>query len=166
MRFEILQRGLACRLPSIVISLVGLLAVAPRGAGAQTSLAADSAAALAVFRENIDAIHKRDHARYLATYLHTPELTRGGLRGLDRGWLGWSARTDTVPAWPDTLIATEMRVAPLGPGVVYGVYRYRGINGGVASVGVSERVFVKALEGWRIAFTASYPDTLPPPDRP
>ena len=71
-----------------------------------------------------------------------------------------------MPAWPDTLIATEMRVAPLGPGVVYGVYRYRGINGGVASVGVSERVFVKALEGWRIAFTASYPDTLPPPDRP
>ncbi|MFN0177789.1 MAG: hypothetical protein ACKVZ0_03250 [Gemmatimonadales bacterium] len=161
MRFENGCGGVSRWVSRIAVGLVGVLVAAPSAARAQTSLAADSAAALAVFRENIDAIHKRDHARYLATYLHTPELTRGGLRGLDRGWLGWSARTDTAPAWPDTLIATEMRVAPLGPGVVFGVYRYRGINRGVASVGVSERVFVKTAQGWRIAFTASYPDTLP-----
>jgi len=127
-----------------------------------TSAARDSAQALAVFRENIDAIHKRDHPRYLRTYLQTPGLTRGGLRELRRGWMEWSARTDSNPAWPDTLIANEMRVAPMSPGVVYGRYRYRGIVKGVASVGISERVFVKTAKGWKISYTASFPDTLPP----
>ncbi len=126
------------------------------------SPARDSAEALAVFRDNIDAIHKRDHSRYLRTYLQTPGLTRGGLRELGRGWMDWSARTDNNPAWPDTLIANEMRVAPLAPGVVYGRYRYRGIVKGVASVGISERVFVKTPKGWKISYTASFPDTLPP----
>ena len=125
------------------------------------SPAADSLEALTVFRENIDAIHKRDHGRYLKTYLQTDQLTRGGLRGVERGWLSWTARTETNPAWPDTLIATEMRVAPLSPGVVYGVYRYRGVNKGIPAIGVSERIFVKTTAGWRIAFTASYPDSLP-----
>lgn len=141
--------------------LLGLALCSLPGALAAQA-AQDSAAALAVFRENIDAIHKRDHRRYLATYLQTDQLTRGGLRGVERGWLSWPARTDSAPAWPDTLIATDLRVAPLSAGVVYGVYRYRGINRGVASVGISERVFVKTAAGWRIAYTASYPDTLPP----
>jgi len=131
-------------------------------ASSPTSPARDSAQALAVFRENIDAIHKRDHPRYLRTYLQTPGLTRGGLRDLGRGWMDWSARTDSNPAWPDTLIANEMRVAPMSPGVVYGRYRYRGIVKGVASVGISERVFVKTATGWKISYTASFPDTLPP----
>ena len=56
------------------------------------SPAADSLEALTVFRENIDAIHKRDHGRYLKTYLQTDQLTRGGLRGVERGWLSWTAR--------------------------------------------------------------------------
>ena len=128
------------------------------GAGA----ARDSAAALAVFRENIDAIHKRDHPRYLRTYLQTSGLTLGGLRGMQRGWMDWPARTDRNPSWPDTLIVQEMRVAPIRPGVVYGMYRYRGINQGVASVGISERVFVQTPQGWKIGYTASFPDTLPP----
>lgn len=126
------------------------------------SAARDSAEALAVFRDNIDAIHKHDHPRYLRTYLQTPGLTRGGLRDLGRGWADWSARTDSNPAWPDTLIANEMRVAPMSPGVVYGRYRYRGIVKGVASIGISERVFVKTSKGWKISYTASFPDTLPP----
>ena len=69
-----------------------------------SSSARDSAAALAVFRENIDAIHTRDHPRYLRTYVHTPGLTLGGLRGMNRTWMSWSARTDTAPARPDTFI--------------------------------------------------------------
>ena len=157
-----MARKLAGITSQVALVLLGLLAGPPAATGQESlSPAADSVAALAVFRENIDAIHKRDHPRYLRTYLQSPSLTRGGLRGLERGWMNWSARLDTAPAWPDTLIATDLRVAPLGPGVVYGVYRYRGINKGVASVGVSERVFVKTPDGWRIAFTASYPDTLP-----
>jgi hypothetical protein len=129
---------------------------------AHASAASDSAAALAVFRENIDAIHKRDHPRYLRTYLQTPGLTLGGLRGVQRGWMDWPARTDSNPTWPDTLIANELRVAPMAPGVVYGAYRYRGIVQGKASVGISERVFVKTPRGWKISYTASFPDTLPP----
>ena len=73
-----------------------------------------------------------------------------------------AARTDSAPAWPDTLIVNEMRVAPLAPGVVYGMSRYRGVVQGKASVGISERVFVKTPAGWKISYTASFPDTLPP----
>jgi hypothetical protein len=152
-----------------LVSGAALLLSAVSGhAGAQSPVRAhpgsarDSAAALAVFRENIDAIHKRDHPRYLRTYLQTPGLTLGGLRGVQRGWNEWPARTDSNPSWPDTLIATDMRVAPLAPGVVYGLYRYRGIVKGKVSVGISERVFVKTARGWKISYSASFPDTLPP----
>ena len=134
----------------------------PTASVAHASAARDSAAALAVFRDNIDAIHKRDHPRYLRTYLQTTGLTLGGLRGMSRTWMAWPARTDSAPAWPDTLIVNEMRVAPLAPGVVYGMYRYRGVVQGKASVGISERVFVKTPGGWKISYTASFPDTLPP----
>lgn len=148
------------------ISALSLNGVSLRGQGpvavAHTSAARDSAAALAVFRENIDAIHKRDHPRYLRTYLQTNGLTLGGLRGMNRTWMAWPARTDSAPAWPDTLIVNEMRVAPLAPGVVYGMYRYRGVVQRKASVGISERVFVKTPDGWKISYTASFPDTLPP----
>lgn len=149
--------------PSIgLLALLGCLS-APRAAAQYPGAARDSAAALAVFRENIDAIHKRDHARYLRTYLQTAGLTLGGLRGVStRGWMQWPARTDSNPSWPDTLIANEMRVAPVSPGVVYGMYRYRGIVKGQASVGISERLFVKTPRGWRIGYSASFPDTLTP----
>lgn len=40
------------------------------------SAAADSADALVTFRENLDTIHKRDRARYLAMYVHTERLVR------------------------------------------------------------------------------------------
>lgn len=151
----------------LVAATVGVLTLAAGSPlsgqrGPHASAARDSAQALAVFVENIDAIHKRDHPRYLRTYLQEPGLTLGGLRGMQRGWMEWAARTDTAPAWPDTLIASEMRVAPMTPGVVYGMYRYRGIVKGKASVGISERVFVKTPRGWRISYSASFPDTLPP----
>lgn len=150
----------------VVTAVIGLLTLAASPLAGQRTpharAARDSAEALAVFRENIDAIHKRDHPRYLRTYLQSPGLTLGGLRGLQRGWMQWPARTDTAPAWPDTLIANEMRVAPMSAGVVYGMYRYRGIVNGKASVGISERVFVKTPRGWKIGYSASFPDTLPP----
>jgi hypothetical protein len=144
---------------TVILASLSLVTALP---AQRSTPAQDSAAALDVFRENIDAIHKRNHPRYLATYLKTPQLTLGGLRGIQRGWMEWPARTDSNPSWPDTLIATDLRVAPLAPGVVYGVYRYRGIVKGKASVGISERVFVKTSRGWKISYTASFPDTLPP----
>ena len=118
------------------------------------SVESDTLEARRLFEENIDAIHKRDRARYLATYLHTYALARNGPAGLELGYEGWSARRDST--WPDTLIARNLRVQPLAPGIVYGTYCYTVIQKDTTSSGVSERVFVKTPEGWRIAVTTAF----------
>ena len=120
--------------------------------------AADTAEARRTFEENIDAIHKRDRARYLATYIHSPTLARNGPVGLQLGYEDWSARRDST--WPDTLVAERLRVVPVTSGVVYGTYCYTVTQNKVTTSGVSERVFVKTLEGWRIAVTTAF--GLPP----
>lgn len=120
----------------------------------------DSAEAFAVFRENIAAIHNRNKARYLATYVHTSRLVRHSPSALETGYDGWSAITEN--AWPDTLIVKEMRVVPLAPGVVYGYYRYVGVpTPGDTLTGVSTRVFVRTPEGMRITVTSSWNDAVP-----
>lgn len=116
--------------------------------------ASDTVEARRVFEENIDAIHKRDRARYLATYLQTDGLARNGPAGLELGYEGWSARRDST--WPDTLIARNLRVHPIAPGVVYGTYCYTVTQKDTTSSGVSERVFVKTPQGWRIAVTTAF----------
>jgi len=141
--------------------LAGLLAAAacspvqptPGIAGAATS-ARDTIEARRLFEENIDAIHKRDRARYLATYLQSSSLARNGPGGLELGYDNWGARTST--SWPDTLIATNLRVVPLSPGVVYGTYCYTVTQKDTTSSGVSERVFVRTPAGWRIAVTTAF----------
>jgi hypothetical protein len=123
-------------------------------ASSSLSNASDTVDARRVFEENIDAIHKRGRARYLATYLHTSTLGRNGPAGLELGYEGWSARRDST--WPDTLIARNLRVLPLSPGVVYGTYCYTVTQKDTTSSGVSERIFVKTPEGWRIAVTTAF----------
>jgi hypothetical protein len=157
---------------STSISLGGLLgllilsACAPVPASSGTVVAqgsaADTAEARRTFEENIDAIHKRDRARYLATYLHTKSLARNGPTGVQLGYEDWSARRDST--WPDTLIATNLRVVPIAPGVVYGTYCYTVTGNDTTSSGVSERIFVKTPEGWRIAVTTAFglPAGAPP----
>ena len=120
--------------------------------GATTT--SDTVDARRLFEENIDAIHKRDRARYLATYLHTSTLARNGPSGLELGYENWSALRDST--WPDTLIARNLRVMPIVPGVVYGTYCYTVTQNDTTSSGVSERVFVKTPEGWRIAVTTAF----------
>jgi D-alanyl-D-alanine carboxypeptidase len=146
-----------------------LAGTAPAAASATASTAMwsaqaaarDSADALATFRENLDAIHTRDKARYLATYVHTERLVRHSPTALETGYAGWPAITDN--AWPDTLIVKEMRVAPIAPGVVYGYYRDIGVpTPGDTLTGVSTRVFVRTPEGMRITVTASWNDAVPP----
>lgn len=129
---------------------------------ASSAAASDSIAALRLFEENIDAIHKRDRARYLATYLESPRLARNGPGGLQLGFSDWSARRDTT--WPDTLRASNMRVVPLRPGVVYGTYCYTVTQQDTTTSGVSERVFVRTENGWRIAVTSAFglPAGAPP----
>ncbi len=118
------------------------------------SFGADTTEARRLFEENIDAIHKRDRARYLATYLHTNSLARNGPGGLELGYENWSARRDST--WPDTLIARNLRVLPVAPGVVYGTYCYTVTQHDTTTSGVSERIFVKTPNGWRIAITTAF----------
>ena len=121
--------------------------------GARSSVS-DTLEARHVFEENIDAIHKRDRARYLATYIHSASLARNGPGGLVLGYDNWSARRDST--WPDTLIARNLRVLPITAGVVYGTYCYTVTQQDTTSSGVSERIFVKTPNGWRIAVTTAF----------
>ncbi len=124
------------------------------GAPAVAMTASDTVEARRLFEENIDAIHKRDRARYLATYLHSNSLARNGPSGLELGYENWSARRDST--WPDTLVARNLRVIPIAAGVVYGTYCYTVTQKDTTSSGTSERVFVKTPEGWRIAVTTAF----------
>lgn len=149
----------------VSLLIVGLLAatacspVSPSRKGTDLpSITRDTIDARRLFEENIDAIHKRNRARYLATYLQTNTLARNGPAGLDLGYENWSARRDS--SWPDTLVATNLRVVPVSPGVVYGTYCYSVTQNDTTSHGVSERVFVRTPDGWRIAVTTAF--SLPP----
>ena len=140
-------------LVSIVISIGSCVSQSPAMSPA-LSEPSDTIEARRLFEENIDAIHKRDRARYLATYIQSPTLARNGPGGLQLGYVDWSATRDTT--WPDTLVAEKMRVVPLARGVVYGTYCYRVTQNRVTTSGVSERVFIKTLTGWKIAVTTAF----------
>jgi len=158
------SKGLPFRLHSAAFLLA--IGCAPPTVGTSESVAAsptaDTVEARRVFEENIDARHKRDRARYLATYLHNSSLGRNGPAGLELGYDGWSARRDST--WPDTLVARNLRVLPVAPGVVYGTYCYTVTQRDTTSSGVSERIFVKTPQGWRIAVTTAFglPAGAPP----
>jgi hypothetical protein len=140
------------------VALAAATACAPVQTGAESipgaSAASDTIEARRLFEQNIDAIHKRDRERYLATYLHSNALARNGPAGLQLGYENWSARRDST--WPDTLIANNLRVLSIRPGVVYGTYCYTVTQKDTTSSGVSERIFVKTPEGWRIAVTTAF----------
>lgn len=116
--------------------------------------AADSTEALASFRSNIAAIHHRDRAAYLRHYLQSPRLARVGPGGAAYGYAPLASARDTT--WPDTLVATHFEVVPVSPGVVYGTYRYRVVQGG-SQRGVSERLMVKQPDGsWKVAVSTAF----------
>lgn len=143
--------------PLCVMALVaaaGCAANPPVAGNSAVAASSDTAEARRVFIENIDAIHKRDRAGYLATYLHTDALARNGPGGLELGYESWSARRDST--WPDTLIARNLRVHSVAPGVVYGTYCYTVTQKDTTSNGVSERIFVKTDAGWKIAVTTAF----------
>ncbi len=105
----------------------------------------DTAGARKVFEANIDAIHKRDRTRYLSYYIETETLARNGTGGLEQGYKDWAAIRDNT--WPDTLVARDLRMVPIAPGVVYGTYHYRQVvHNGPTIEGISERIFVKTAE--------------------
>jgi len=118
---------------------------------------------LDAFRGNIAAIQARNRAAYLSHYLHIPALARVGPDGLRQGYDSFAAGVGA--AWPDTLVATHFRIVPVTPDVAYGVYRYRVVDSSGSVRGVSERVFVRTPQGWKVAVTTAFPtpDAAPPP---
>ena len=70
------------------------------------------------------------------------------------GYAPMAAARDTT--WPDSLIATDLRLVSVRPGVVYGQYRFRVTQRGITSFGTSERVFVSTPRGWRIAVSTAF----------
>jgi hypothetical protein len=129
-----------------------------------TTGSSDTVEARRLFEGNINAIHQRDRARYLSYYLESDRLARTGPGGLELGFDNWSARRDST--WPDTLVARDLRLVPLAPGVVYGTYHYRVTQRGVTSEGVSERVFIRTPQGWKIAVSTAFglpANASPPP---
>ena len=129
---------------------------------------AEVAAARAVFERNVLAIQERDQAAYLATYLNSERLVRGGADGFE---LGWQGLADGAPAsgsdeWPATLLARDLRLTWIREGLVYGTYRYRvSYDGDGWEEGLSERLFVATPDGWKIAVTTAFQgnDGTPPP---
>ena len=95
-----------------LLVVLGLLpASAPARLPAQSR--SDTAEARRVFEGNIDAIHKRDRARYLSYYLDSETFARNGFGGLQLGYAPMAAERDTT--WPDSLIATDLHWIAAAP---------------------------------------------------
>jgi imidazolonepropionase-like amidohydrolase len=127
---------------------------AGRGDRLEATASSDTAEVRQAFDETIRAIHRRDRDAYLGLYLPSPNLARNGPGGLELGYADLPVRRDTT--WPDTLVARDLRLVPIAPGVVYGTYHYRVTQRGATSEGISERVFVRTPEGWRIAVSTAF----------
>ncbi|HEX7807495.1 MAG TPA: amidohydrolase family protein [Thermoanaerobaculia bacterium] len=123
--------------------------------------ASDLRAARAVFEENIAAIHAKDRARYLAVYLQDEKLVRTGPAGFATGYEDFAKGAGSE--WPSTLEATDLRLTPIRPGIVYGTYRYRVRYNANEVLGVSERLFVETPKGWRVALTGAIATPGVPP---
>ncbi len=123
----------------------------------------DTAAARALFEDNLQAIRDRNGKAYLACYLDSTNLPRTGPDGFELGRAGLAAGIGQ--AWPDHIDASDLRLVTLKPGLVYGTYRYRVRYGGQEVAGLSERLFVKTASGWKITATTAFqepPGTAPP----
>jgi imidazolonepropionase-like amidohydrolase len=127
--------------------------------------ASDLAAARAVFQSNIDAIKHRDRDAYLALYLKSDHLARGGPAGFTTGYDDFAKGAGS--RWPDTIDASDVHLVRVAPGVVYGTYRYRVRYDADEHTGISERLFLKTPSGWKVAVTGAIdaPAGTPAPPR-
>ncbi|HEX6088183.1 MAG TPA: amidohydrolase family protein [Thermoanaerobaculia bacterium] len=153
-----MRRIFAMRFLAIVCTLAAVVSL-------HGDEAADLRAARGVFEENIAAIRNKDRAKYVSLYLQSDKLVRLGPAGFTLGYEDFAKGAGG--SWPDTIEATDMRLTPLRPGVVYGTYRYRVRYGANEIAGLSERVFVETPQGWKIALTGAInaPLGTPPPAR-
>ena len=126
----------------------------------------DLRAARALFDRNVAAIRNRDRAAYLECYRRSDRLAATGPEGPALGYRAF-ADDSRPPAWPDTYDPSDLRLDWLQDGVVYGTYRYRVRYGADEHSGISERLFVRTGEGWKITLTTAFdaPAGTPPPPR-
>ncbi len=147
---------------ALPLLLVAACASAPPPAPAPPpppTVDAELAEAKALFERNIRAIQEKDRDAYLACYRADERLVRAGPEGAKLGFEELAAQTSSVASgWPSSLEATDIVVHPITSGVVYGAYRYRVTINGVTTEGLSERVFVRDSEGWRIAVSTAFQD--------
>jgi len=118
-----------------------------------------------LFEANLAAIERQDRDGYLATYLQSDSLARTGPEGFNLGFDDHAAQAGD-DTWPDVFEALDLQLVSVRPGVVYGTYRYRVSYAGDEHSGISERIFLKTDDGWRIAVTSAFdapPGTPPPP---
>ncbi len=128
------------------------------------AIASDVDDARTLFEKNLAAIQHRDKAGYLACYLDGKGLVRATPEGPVLGYESFAKQAGEK--WPDTLVADDLTLTPVSPGVVYGTYRYSVRYGGEEHAGLSERLFLKTPKGWRIAVTSAWeapPGTPPSP---
>src|SRR5262245_2272136 len=138
-----------------------VLLVAATTLNAQTS---DVAAARKVFEGNLNAIRQKNRDKYLTYYLHSDRLVRGGPTGFVTGWDEFN---NARGPFPELFEANDLHLTSLRPGLVYGTYRYRvRYATGDEHTGISERLFLKTPDGWKITVTGAVdtpPDTPAPP---
>jgi imidazolonepropionase-like amidohydrolase/ketosteroid isomerase-like protein len=144
------------------IGILTLALLIASAAGAQTG---DISAARALFEANLNAIRNKDRDAYLSYYLHSPLLVKGGPTGFTTGYDDFAAARGP---WPVSFNASDLHLSELQPGLVYGTYRYRVRYAGTTEehIGISERLFVKTADGWKIAITGAVdtpPGTPAPP---
>ena len=108
-----------------------------------------------VFARNTESIRKRDRASYLSCYLPSNRLAVTGPEGFSLGYETF-AEESRPPSWPDAYEATDLALDWLKDGLVYGTYRYRVRYGAEEHAGLSERVFVRMPDGWKIAVTTAF----------
>ena len=137
--------------------LLALLALLPAA-----DAVADEAAARALFERNLQAIRDRDRQAYLDCYLADERLVVGGFGAPTRGYEAFAAGAGDT--WPDSFEAFDLQVFGLTDDVVFGRYRYRVRYDQDVQEGISERVFLRTPEGWRIAVSTAFeaPDGVLP----
>ena len=130
-------------------------AQANTGLSSTGSIASDTVEARQLFEQNIEAIHKRDRARYLATYRHTQALARNGPAGLELGYEGWSATSRLHVARHACCAESSCALGRAG-GRLRDLLLHRNPERHDIKRRLGERVFVKTPDGWKIAVTTAF----------
>ena len=145
------------RRPVPVMAAIVLMAVSAACGrhGVDAVSVRDIAEATVALESNLAAIRRHDTEAYLAHYLESPDLVVASSDSVSRGFLYFAQARRADPTWPDTLITSKQTMVWLAPGVVWAGFEFTYVFGPDTARGVSERVFVKTRDGWRITITGS-----------